>query len=344
MLAALAEEAEPHGLAVPAEFIRYIRIPGQGEQILRPSVVHYDRFHDEVLVGDSGHNRVVIFSSAGAYKFEFSLTETMTFPRDLTTNSEGYIFIAGSDPSGPQIRKFDFDGLPLESLLLPIGDDGEVGSIQSMAVGPDDQLYCLDQNAGLIHVFNKHSVFLRSFPIVLNPDSTPDQTTGAVLGSLALVDDELLLPVSSVGTVVRMDTSGRYLGSVGYFGAKPGTLNFPVAVEVSPEGLYLVLDKGRFCVVCFDANGAVLGEFGGKGLNPGWFIGPSLLAVPSAGSVLVGQIFQNKIQACSIPGFIRLGNSPSHSRAASEAATLAKLAPGGNERRSASILSNNAER
>ncbi len=75
--------------AVPAEFLRNISIPGQGDQILRPSALHDDRFHDEILIGDPGHNRLVIFTAAGAYKFEFTLNETMTSPRDIATDSQG---------------------------------------------------------------------------------------------------------------------------------------------------------------------------------------------------------------------------------------------------------------
>ncbi len=47
------------------------------------------------------------------------------------------------------------------------------------------------------------------------------------------------------------------------------------------------------------------GEFGGKGIRPGWFMGPSLLSVPSADRAIIGQIFRNKIQVCAVPGFIR---------------------------------------
>ncbi len=310
--------------------------------------MHYDRFNDEVLIGDPGHNRIVIFSSAGAYKYEFSLTETMTSPRDVTTNAEGYIFVVGSDPRGPQVRKFDFDGTPMESLPLPVGDDGKKGIIQSIAVGPENRLYCLEPKTGIIHVFSNELVLLQSFPVVLDNkvasqlESVPSELGfGEVLGTLTVVGDELLIPVSSVGTVVRMDTAGQYLGSVGHFGAKAGTLNFPVAVEVSPEGFYMILDTGRFCVVCLDTNGKALGEFGGKGLSPGWFINPSLLSVISDDSVLVGQIFHNKIQACSIPGFIRLGNSQNHSGLVSDEANPAKLVLSDSERRSASALSDN---
>jgi hypothetical protein len=126
-----------------------------------------------------------------------------------------------------------------------------------------------------------------------------------VFGSISATTNEVLVPVSSEGAILRYGFNGEFKGSVGHFGSKPGTLNFPVAVEVSPEGVFAVLDKGRFCVVCYGATGQVLGEFGGKGHSPGWFVSPSLLAIPDAGRVVIGQIFQNKIQVCAMPDFVR---------------------------------------
>lgn len=320
--------------AVPAEFLRYITMPGQGEQIRRPSALHYDRFHDEVLIGDPGHNRIVVFTASGAYKFEFSLNETMTSPRDIATDSQGYIYVAGSDPRGSQVQVFDFDGTPLRNLALPLAADGRPVIIHSLAIGPDDQFFGLAEREATIYVFDRTGAFRRTIPVVLGDDAEPDDFREIVLGTLAISGDELLIPISSVGTVIKLATDGRYLGSIGRFGAKAGTLNFPVAVERSPDGLYLVLDTARFCVVCYDGTGRALGEFGGKGINPGWFINPTLLAVASAEHVLIGQIFHSKIQACSVPEFIRLGQARISADAVAEPAALTNRASGGTERRS----------
>ncbi|MDH4035825.1 MAG: hypothetical protein OEV80_18690, partial [candidate division Zixibacteria bacterium] len=54
-------------------------------------------------------------------------------------------------------------------------------------------------------------------------------------------------------------------------------------------------------------------EFGGRGNNPGWFYHPTLLDVDQLGLVYIGQIFQNKIQVCRTPEFIRKSVTPSDS-------------------------------
>lgn len=308
----LAAAVAANTLAVPAEFIRDIKIPGMGETILRPSAVHFDRFHDEILVGDSGNNRIVIFGSNGVYKFDFSLNEIMTTPRDITTDPEGFIYVLGSDPRGQVLFRFDFDGSPLETFVIPDTHENKPLELRHLACDDKGVLYALDRLSRRILALNVDGTI--DLAINLERDSAVQVKLeegegfgeGAfALGSLTCTGDKLFVPVSNAGTVLSFSTRGKYLGSTGSFGAKTGFLNFPVAVEVSPEGLIMVLDKPRYCVVCFSPEGKFLGEFGGKGISPGWFMGPSLLSVPDADRAIVGQIFRNKIQVCAIPEFIR---------------------------------------
>ena len=299
-------------LAVPAEFIRDIKLPGFGETILRPSALHYDRFHDEVLLGDSGHNRILIFSSNGVFKFSFSLNEIMTTPRDITTDPQGFIFILGSDPGGQVLYRFDFDGTPLGAIDLPWVLAGVPVELRNLACDDQGNLFALDHRGRRVLVIGDDDILANTInlerDVDLAAELSADETGGKgayALGTMAISGNTLYIPVSNLGTVYTYSTDGDYLGSIGYFGSQPGTLNFPVAVEVSPEGLILVLDRNRYCVVCFSADKKFLGEFGGKGISPGWFMGPSLLSVPSADRAIIGQLFRNKIQVCAIPGFIR---------------------------------------
>jgi len=299
-------------LAVPAEFIRDIKLPGFGETILRPTALHYDRFHDEILVGDSGHNRILIFSSNGVFKFSFSLTEVMSTPRDITTDPQGFIYILGSNPDGQLLYRFDFDGAPLGAIDLPRVLAGVPVELRYLSCDEQGTLFALDHRGRRILVIGEGDVLVNTINIELDEKlaaELAEETTmgkGAyALGTMAISGSTLYVPVSNLGSVYTYSTDGEFLGSIGYFGAKPGTLNFPVAVDISPEGLIMVLDRNRYCVVCYSPDRKFLGEFGGKGISPGWFMGPSLLSAPSADRAIIGQLFRNKIQVCAIPEFIR---------------------------------------
>jgi len=285
-----------------ATFIRYVTMPGASDFIQRPKVAHYDRFHNEFLIADSGHNRIVILSASGAYKFDFSLREAVSVPSDIVTDHEGYIYILGSSPSGRVLHRFDFDGQSLGDIPIPNMLDGIPVAPRSLAYSDDGRLFLLDEASATVMVLRADGELLNSFGLDVEGTAEFDLS---VLERITLSGTEIFVPASSASTVLRFDLDGNYLGSMGAAGNKPGSLNRPVAVEVTPEGVVAVLDRRRFCVVCFDKSGVVLGEFGGKGINPGWFMGPSLLSVPSSDRILVGQHFRNTIQICAIPEFVR---------------------------------------
>lgn len=309
---ASVSSASANNLAVPAEFIRDIKMPGFGETILRPTSLHYDGYNDEILVGDSGNNRILIFGGNGVFKFSFSLTEIMTIPRDIATDPEGYIYILGSDNQGPVLYQFDFDGTPLAPIDLPLEFEGSPIGLRNLACDDQGTLYLLDNRGRRILVIGEEGTVSGSISVEQDSEMAARVIEGTAggegayaLGSMAIAGDVLYVPVSNEGTIRTYSTAGVYLGSIGHFGSKPGALNFPVAVEVSPEGLIMVLDRSRYCVVCYSSENQFLGEFGGKGISPGWFMGPSLLSVPSADRAVIGQIFRNKIQVCAVPEFIR---------------------------------------
>jgi hypothetical protein len=128
---------------------------------------------------------------------------------------------------------------------------------------------------------------------------------GVVRGSPRVHQGHLLLPVSTIGTILVFDLSdGQVLPSIGFPGNTPGQLQFPVAVDVTSEGLVLVLDKLRFNVQCYSLSGRFLGEFGGKGFRDGWMYYPILLSAVHDDQVIVGQILDQRVQVLRIPGFV----------------------------------------
>jgi len=319
--AAVGAEEQSQQLSVPATFVRMVKTPGAADYIKRPTALHWDRFHQELLVADSGHNRIVVFNAAGSFKFEFSLGMAVTAPADIITDPEGYIYVLGSSPEGRVLHRFDFDGLSLGPVPMPPEIDGVPVAPRSVACSDGGLLYIMDNKARRILVMDPIAGLINVFPI---GEIDPVEESLFGLGAIAIAGDEVLIPVATGGTVLRYGLDGVFHDRLGHFGAKPGTLNFPVAVEVSPEGIVAVLDQGRFCVVCYDTRDQVIGEFGGKGLSPGWFINPSLLAIPAADRVVIGQIFENKIQVCALPEFVRGRNRVSAQETALPTGAAAK--------------------
>lgn len=287
--------------SVPAEFVKFVDPPGEADQFLRPSAVVVDRNFHEILVADPGHNRVVVFDRHGTYRFEFPGTGYFSTPVDVAVDSEGYLYVLGSTSAGRRLFRFDFDGLYLDEVTLPTSEGR--AQYTSLAIDASDRLFLLDHGDPAIRVLDREGSLLGSIPLLRNLE--PELRRDQVIGAIEVKDGQLFVPVSSLGTVLIHRPDGEFVRAIGHKGTVVGELNFPVAVALTDGDLVLVLDKHRFTVACFDLNGVFLGEFGGKGLSPGWFYYPSLLAVDEQQQVYVGQIFRSRVQVCRIPEFIR---------------------------------------
>ena len=289
----------------PAKFIRELAMPGSGNHFLRPGRILVDRNFNEIFVADSGNNRIIIFDRDGIYNFEFPVDEYCGAPSDISIDSQGRIYLLGSTSRGKRIFVFDYDGLYLDEFELMTPGNLDHLNIEAIAFD-DDLLYALDNSSPRIIVFDTGGNYIREFPILT--EISEDEKSEISLISIVIDDDEIFIPVPMLGTVYRYDLKGNLLCLIGHQGTTMAELNFPVSVSVTDDNMVLVLDKHRFLVVCFTRDGRFLGEFGGKGMNPGWFYHPSWMDVDINNRVYIGQIFGNKIQICDLPEFIKERN------------------------------------
>jgi DNA-binding beta-propeller fold protein YncE len=296
--------------AIAADFQRELRPPSSADSFLRPRGLFVDRKAHEVFVSDSGNSRVLIFGEKGVLRFQFSTLPYCTSPSSLVVDGDGYIYVAGSSLEGRKIFRFDFDGLFLEA-VVPFETDAEGHDHylvpSSLAVNSRNHLYTIDQKTGRMLCLDAKGKVQSAFSLVEGMD--PKSARELVFGSISVVRNRLYVPYSSLGMVGVFDLDGQRLDSVGHMGDEAGGLNFPVAVAVTDRGEVLVLDNNRYNVVCYDASGRFVQEFGGKGYRLGWFYHPTLIAIDSLEQVYVGQIFQNWIQVCDLPPLLRINQS-----------------------------------
>ncbi len=302
-LPAVAQEIAIQPLGVPAEYLHDLSLPGSQNHFLRPSAIYVDEWFDEIFVADPGNNRIVIFDENGVYRYEFRGREHFSTPWDLTVDSEGFIYVLATTREGRRLLRFDFDGTFNENLPLPGELDGSPVDFRSVALDERGRLYLLDQAGMRVCVYDREGDLLDRFGILENLGA--DLLAEQITGRMRIKGDRLFVPAPAIGSVYVYDLGGNYLRMIGHKGSTPGELNFPVDVAMTDDGLLLVLDKHRFNVVCFNMEGQFYGEFGGKGTHPGWFYHPSLLAVDKDDQVYIGQVFQNKVQVCRIPEFIK---------------------------------------
>jgi len=290
----------PQSLSVPAQCAFELSMPGTVDNLLRPSRVLVDNRTDEIYVADPGHSRIVIFDSHGIVKFQFSVIEHFGAPTDIAVSSEGYIFVLGTTREGKRVKVFDFDGMYLRDFSGDLDDPSM--KITSIAMDESDRLFLVDESGIQVLCYSMAGKKISSFPLV--PDLDEKLRRESVPGSISIHNDEVYVPIPSLGSVYVYDVEGERVRSIGHKGSTLGELNFPISAAVSNDQIVFVLDKHRHNVVCYDINGKFLGEFGGKGVHKGWFYHPTWIAVDSSDQVYVGQVFQSRIQVCTLPEFI----------------------------------------
>lgn len=286
----------------PAEYLGKLATPGKSNQIVRPSAIYIDKNFDEVFVCDPGHNRIVIFDLDGNFRFEFSGGSYFSTPVSVAVDTKGFVWVLGSTRLGRQLFVFDFDGVYVRNFPIEVAGESEDTQIGNFVLDAADNIYLLDHASARIISFEPSGTFRYAFEVFDDRDKI--EKWELVLGALSIDHDRLFIPSGRLGVVKIYDLKGNQLASLGRKGNQIGQLNFPVAVAVSRDGIIMVLDKHRFNVVCFSPERQFIGEFGGKGISPGWFYHPTLLAVDDQNRAIIGQIFNNKIQLCRIPDFI----------------------------------------
>jgi len=298
----LATGQDDAPLAIPSEFVRDLTVPGSMDHFLRPARIVYDPVASELYVADRGNNRIVVFNRQGTYRFEFAMADRVGSIVDFAVSPDGFVYVLASTREGRKLLQFDFDGLFLGELLSgPTGLEGM--NVTSLAIDENREIHLLDESVPqLVRLTPEGEIRGRS-PILLELDEKTRQEL--VFGSLSAERTGLLLPLSSQGTVYQFGFDGTHTATYGYKGATTGELNFPVSASICGDGLVLVLDKQRFNVLCFTPEGKFVGEFGGKGISPGWFYLPSYLAADDSDQVFISQVFLNRVQACRVPSSIQ---------------------------------------
>jgi len=302
VLGSMASAQDTAPLSIPSEFVRELAIPGSMDRFLRPARIVYDRVASELYVADQGNNRIVIFNRQGTYRFEFAMADRIGSIMDFAVSPDGFLYVLGTTREGRKLLEFDFDGLFLRELLA--GPDGVATmNVTSLTVSDNGDIHLLDEAVPQLVRVSPEGIILSKSTILNELD---DKTrTEVAFGSLSTADNSLFLPLSSLGTVHRYTIDGQYMTAYGYKGTTTGELGFPVSASMSGDGLVLVLDKQRFNVLCFTPDGKFVGEFGGKGISPGWFYLPSYLASDESDQVFISQVFLNRVQACRVPGSIQ---------------------------------------
>lgn len=269
-----------------------MRYPAGDKSAPQPTSLYVDSHSGDIFIADGSTSRIAIYDAQRRYSFEFSTRDRLSTPQQLAVDSLGRIFVMG-DTRQHTLAVFDYNGDFLNYLDLEA--NGSKITPAGFAFDAYNNMYVAVAEPARIYVFTASGEFQRTFPILSETDDETRNTP--MIGNFSIVGKEMFVPLPMVGQVARVDLNGKLIRIFGVPGGGPTELSFPNACCLNAAGEYVVLDKHRHLIMFFNEEGNYLREIGGAGLAEGWFYHPTSLVCCGDGTMLVGQIYNNRIQS-----------------------------------------------
>lgn len=293
----------PSGTNLRYEFVRDF-----GADILnRP--VGIAVFGGRIYVTDTGHDRMVVFTSEGAFMGAGGEAgkEPGNFRRPMHLNADiqGNVYVA--DLLNHRIQKFSSKG----KLLRMYGQQGtENGAFMQpggVAVNQSGELYVVEFEGHRLQKLSPDGAFIRQW----GQAGVKGYFSSAFFNyptDVAVADNgDWFVSDTFNDRVKHYDHEGNLLSVWGGFlglntsGSFRGWFKGAYGLDVTPDGQRVfVTDFGNHRVQVFGPDGEFMTTFGQKGKGAGQFAQPTDVAVDENGTVFVVDYANNRIQVWQI--------------------------------------------
>jgi tripartite motif-containing protein 71 len=209
---------------------------------------------DRIYVADTSNNRIAILDTAG----DLIATRGSRGDEDtasvygIAVDAIGNTFLADFDTA--EIRKYN----PGFGLLKKFGSagsgNGQLGGVRSLAVGPNQKLYALEETNNRVQIFDLEGNYTGKFGGPGSGNGQFNMPSGIAVGK----DNKVYVADRDNHRVQIFDANGTYLGKFGKEGSFDGEFKSPRAVAVFTNGNIAVADHGNKRIQIFDADGKFL--------------------------------------------------------------------------------------
>jgi peptidoglycan/xylan/chitin deacetylase (PgdA/CDA1 family)/DNA-binding beta-propeller fold protein YncE len=261
---------------------------GEPGRLANPSAVATDSAGG-VFVADTGHDRIVRFTTGGRYLGQLGGPAVLSQPAGVAVDAVGDVYVA--DTGHDRIVEFDAAGAMLRA-WGSLGDaPGQFAFPTALAIEPGGDLYVADTGNDRIQRFPPTGglptlVFGRSG----RRHGELDAPAGVAVGQTG----DVLVTDSGNDRVETFSSTGQYLRVWGIHGSDRGRLDAPQGIALDPSGAVFVADGGNDRVQAFTTRGRFLRETrartAGEALQ-----GPAGIAADCKGRVQVADGDGNRV-------------------------------------------------
>ena len=198
-------------------------------------------------------------------------------PRGIDVDDAGRFMVA--DIGKQQIIICDYQNGEIRSLRDKDGDAVRFPMPMGVAFAADGGGYVSDTSIGAIYRFNADEMVVAEFG-----KGELNRPNGMVFDAQR---QRLYVADTMNHQIAVFAAGGQLLERIGQRGSGPGKFNFPLDIDLGPNGELVVLDALNSRVQILNPDGSFLRMFGERGTALGSFMMPKALAVDSYGHIYV---------------------------------------------------------
>lgn len=264
-------------------------------------------FTTHVYVADTSNNRIIEFSTSGAYSKEWGSSTVFNNANSVAVDPQGYVYVGdegnGSFSFSGRVQKYDVSSTPtLVGSAWGGGSataKGKLSAPWGIAFDSSGDLIVSEVANGRLQKFTPQGAWLATWTSASL--STPAGLTQDAAGNTYVAD------ISGHHYEV-FSPSGTDEGPVGASGTGNGTFGFVTGIAANSSGSLFVTDPGNVLIQKFGTDGFYKNlEWGGVGSGNGQFLESDLggnygIAVDPAGYVYVADYLADRIQKFDFNG------------------------------------------
>jgi streptogramin lyase len=236
-----------------------LRIETPGDAMYMPSAISFDPSTERYYVVDTGKNRLVSYGRDGAMLRAFSADDRLLAPFDMVRLDDGTLWVVEKGHNS-----LTYINVAAKQVTPNVLKDGK------QQIFPDRIAY----GQGALHVLDRASGDI----LRLNNDLTVAQRFGCADCGDGFVDFTV-----TQDSVWALETLGKQVfrfrpdGSVAETIPFKAQVDFPVSLDIGPDGALYILDRHQNRVLVFQKNGQFQYEFLELGQGPGQLYFPRQL-------------------------------------------------------------------
>ncbi len=179
-----------------------------------------------------------------------------------------------------------------------VGGAGQLATPRNMAVAPDGRIYVADTGNHRIVVFSPEGQMITSWGSFGDQPGQFNEPWDVAIGS----DGNVYVADTWNHRIQKFSPEGEFITAWGGFVSTDGQLGQmgvfwgPRAIAFTQDGNLLVTDTGNKRVQVFTPDGQPVTQFGGAGVDDGFFDEPVGIAVDQDGNIYVADTWNQRIQ------------------------------------------------